>query len=169
MQIAVSSAGQKPVYSRHESNRPIDPPADQKAERMQLSSNTGAMVAIYEQHAAALDKYLEALGHIERWRGALFVVHGRLVGMELFDTANTWFPLLPQIVRSYAVEALEEPADQQKRIGSAPGVLLDVVADANTWSFTICGDGFDLRINGSIGDRHGARFRRAHHPLGGVH
>ena len=124
---------------------------EQKAERMQVTSATGAMAAIYQQLAAALEEYIEALGHIERWRGALFAVHGRVVGLELFDSASTWFRLLPQIVRSYAVEALEEPADQQKPVGSTPGVLLDVLADANMCSFTTCGDGFDVRIKaGSV-------------------
>jgi hypothetical protein len=120
----------------------------EKAERMHVSSNTEAMAALYEQHAAALEEYVGALGHLERWRGALFAVHGRLAGLELFDSASTWLRLLPQIVRSYAVEALDEPADQQKPLDSAPAVLLDVLADANAHSFTTCGDGFDVRIKG---------------------
>jgi hypothetical protein len=120
----------------------------EKSQRMQVSSNTKAMAAIYEQHAAALEEYVEALGHLERWRGALFAVHGRLAGLELFDSASTWRRSLPQIVRSYAVDALDEPADQPKPLDSAPGVLLDVLADANTYSFTTCGDGFDVRIKG---------------------
>ena len=71
-----------------------------------------------------------------------------LAGLELFDAASTWLRLLPQIVRSYAVEALDEPADQQKPLDSAPRVLLDVLADANGCSFTTCGDGFDVRVKG---------------------
>ncbi len=74
-------------------------------------------------------------------------MHGRLAGLELFDSASTWLRLLPQIVRSYAVEAVGEPG-VQKPVDSAPGVLLDVLADANTYSFTTCGDGFDVRIKG---------------------
>jgi hypothetical protein len=120
----------------------------EKTEQMQVGSNTEAMAAIYEQHAVALQEYVEALGHLERWRGALFAVHGHLAGLELFDSASTWLRLLPQIVRSYAVEALDEPVDQQKPLDSAPSALLDVLAGANTYSFATCGDGFDVRIKG---------------------
>lgn len=121
---------------------------EQKAERMQASSHTGAMAAIYQQHAAALEEYVEALGSIERWRGALFAVHGRLAGLELVDTASTWVRLMPKIVRSYAIDALEERPDQMKPVDMTPSRLLDGVAEAATRSFITFGDGFDVRIKG---------------------
>jgi hypothetical protein len=120
----------------------------QKAARMQAMSNTGAMAAIYQQHAAALDGYVEALGRVERQRGAVFTVHGLLAGMELFDSARTWDRLMPKIVRSYAIDALEERADQKKGVEIAPDVLLDVVAQAKSPSFVSFGDTFDVRVTG---------------------
>jgi hypothetical protein len=115
---------------------------------MQVNSNTGAMAAIYQQHAAALEEYVDALGSIERCRGALFIVHGRLAGLELLDSASTWIRLMPKIVRSYAIDALEERGDQKKPVDIAPSVLLDVIAEAETRSFSTFGDGFDVRIKG---------------------
>jgi len=120
----------------------------QKAERMRVKSNTEAMAAIYQQHAVALDGYVEALGRVERQRGAVFTVHGLLAGMELFDSASTWDRLMPKIVRSYAIDALEERADQKKRVEIAPDVLLDVVAQAKSSSFASFGNTFDVRIKG---------------------
>jgi len=119
-----------------------------KAERLQAVSKTGAMADIYQQHAAALDGYVEALGRVERQRGAVFTVHGRLAGMELFDSASTWDRLMPKIVRSYAIDALEERADQKKGAEIGPDVLLDVVAQVETPSYTSFGDTFDVRIEG---------------------
>jgi hypothetical protein len=106
------------------------------------------MAAIYKQHATALDAYVEALGNVERWRGAVFTVHGRIAGLELFDSTSTWLRLMPKIVRSYAIEALDEQPDATRPSNIAPGVLLDVLAEAETASFATFGDGFDVRIVG---------------------
>jgi len=120
----------------------------QKADRMRAPSATGAMAAIYKQHSTALDAYVEALGNIGRWRGAVFTVHGRLAGVEFFDSTSPWLRLMPKIVRSYAVEALDEQPPAMKRTDITPGVLLDVLAECETASFTTFGDGFDVRITG---------------------
>jgi hypothetical protein len=120
----------------------------QKADCMRSVSDTGAMAAIYEQHATALDEYVEALGNVERWRGAAFTVHGRIAGLELFDSTSTWRRLMPKIVRSYAIEALDEQPDAMGPRNVAPGVLLDALAEAETASFGTSGDGFDVRIVG---------------------
>ena len=120
----------------------------QKAIRMQAVSDTDAMAAMYERHAEVLESYVEALPHVDRCRGAVFAVHGRLAGMELFDSARTWSRFMAKIVRSYAIDALDEPSDRRPAADVGLDKLLDVVADAGTRSFTTFGDGFDVRIKG---------------------
>jgi ARG/rhodanese/phosphatase superfamily protein len=123
---------------------------EHKAARMQVSSPSEAMADIYEQHAAALEEYVKALEGVDRQRGAVFTVSGRLAGMELFDCASTWRRLMPKIVRSYAVEALDEQSQDQEQAGDvSPGVLLDILSEAESRSYASFGEGFDVRIRGT--------------------
>jgi hypothetical protein len=39
--------------------------------------------------------------------GAAFIVRGRLVGAELFDSPRTFAQLLPKLVRRYGLDALD--------------------------------------------------------------
>ncbi len=39
--------------------------------------------------------------------GAAFILRGRLVGAELFDSPRTFAQLLPKLVRSYGLDALD--------------------------------------------------------------
>jgi hypothetical protein len=55
---------------------------------MEGPSETGAMNAIYERHESAVDEYITRLAGVERQRGAVFAVYGRVVGVELFDRAR---------------------------------------------------------------------------------
>jgi hypothetical protein len=49
--------------------------------------------------------------------GAAFIVRGRLVGAELFDSPRTFAQLLPKLVRSYGLDALDHSLPRD----SAPG------------------------------------------------
>lgn len=120
----------------------------EKAWRMQVISKTDSMGAIYDRHVDALDEFVRALGSTRHQRGAVFSVGGRLAGMELFDSASTWHRLMRKVVCSYAIDALEQRADQNAESRLDPARLLDAVADAETRSFVSFGDGFDVRMNG---------------------
>jgi hypothetical protein len=75
---------------------------------MEGASETGAMNAIYERHERAVDEYITRLASVERQRGAVFAIHGRVVGVELFDRAVAWRRLMPKLVGSYAIEAIDQ-------------------------------------------------------------
>ena len=79
-----------------------------KSQAMRVESNTAAMADIYESHQGSLQDYREAVATQPGQVGAAFLVGGRLVGMELFDAPSTLAHLLPKLVDSYAMDALEE-------------------------------------------------------------
>lgn len=81
-----------------------------KAARLHATSNTGAMEAMFVQHASSLEDYVSALAPVDGQIGALFVVGDRIVGFDLFDCAPTFRKLLPKLVRSYALDAIDAPA-----------------------------------------------------------
>ena len=75
--------------------------------RLQTSSPTGAMEALFDQHAGFIDRCVEACRPVDGQIGALFSIDGRVIGMDLFDRESTLRTLLPKLVRSVAVDALD--------------------------------------------------------------
>ena len=85
------------------------------AARLESPSPTGAMRAIYDRHATSIDEFVTHCQPVDGQLGALFIVAGRIVGFDLFDAESTLRKLLPKLVRSAAVEALDaEPRDAGK-------------------------------------------------------
>jgi hypothetical protein len=75
--------------------------------RLQTSSATGAMQAVFDQHAGFIDRCVDACCPVDGRVGALFSIDGRVVGLDLFDRESTLRKLLPKLVRSVAVDALD--------------------------------------------------------------
>jgi hypothetical protein len=71
------------------------------------------MEALFDQHAGFIDRCVEACRPVDDQIGALFSIDGRVVGLDLFDRESTLRTLLPKLVRSVAVDALDsqESAD----------------------------------------------------------
>ena len=120
-----------------------------KAERMEAWSYTEAADAMYVKHRGSLDEYLAAFTVAEGQTGALFAINGEVVGLDLFDCTETLRGLLPKLVESYALDAIDEA-------GSANGVaekeaamsLIRSAAQASLQRFAALGEGEDLRLQG---------------------
>ena len=80
----------------------------EKSARMGAESPSGAMEEIFAVHAKFAERCLKALSPSERQCGALFMIDGRVVGFDLFDRAVTLRRLLPKLVRSVAMDAIDE-------------------------------------------------------------
>ena len=78
-----------------------------KSARMHSSSSTSAMEQIFTDHAASIDAYVTGLAPVDGQIGALFAIGDHIVGFDLFDDAGTFRKLLPKLVRSYAVDAID--------------------------------------------------------------
>lgn len=68
-------------------------------------SQTRAVNAAYEHRREHLEKAVAAARPLERQRGAVYLVNGKLAGIEIFDKAATFAKLSPKLSRSYALEA----------------------------------------------------------------
>lgn len=79
----------------------------EKADRLEAHSPTGAMEEIFTRHAAFTDEAAAALTPRDGQRGSLFMVDGRVVSLDLFDSPSTLSRLLPKLVRGAAIEALD--------------------------------------------------------------
>ncbi len=79
----------------------------EKSARLSAFSPTAAMEAIYVDNSASIDAYVDACKPVDGQVGAVFVVDGTVVGFDLFDDERALRKLLPKLVRSAAVEAID--------------------------------------------------------------
>jgi hypothetical protein len=87
----------------------------QKSSRLNAESPTSAMDSIFNTHEATLDAFVAGFQPVEGQVGALFDVNGVLVGFDLFDRPSTLRKVLPKLVRSVAVDAIDAAIDTAGR------------------------------------------------------
>lgn len=139
-----------------------------KVDRMACHSATSEMGCLYEGHQDQVDDYLQSFSVSEKQIGAVFSIRGQVRGIELFDYPKSFAKLMPKIVRSYALDALEEP---ETNFGPVDGIteFINSIKQARCDSHTALGEGVDIRLSGpdlvggalSVGDRivHLCAFR----------
>ena len=122
---------------------------DAKAMRLSSVSATHAMADMYEQNVASVEQFVEAIPARPGQRGAVFAIGGEIIGCDLFDSAATLSKLLPKMVRSYALDAVDRSAAGATAAPpreSDVQAFLDRLAAAETTRFPAVGLGEDLRL-----------------------
>ena len=118
-----------------------------KSERMAAHSPTGAAAALYETHRSGLDDYRNAFAAVAAQLGALFLLNGEVIGLDLFDCARTLSTLLPKLVESAALDAIDAGQDSAQGDGQVVAQrFLDAIAQAEVERFQAIGEGEDLRL-----------------------
>jgi hypothetical protein len=136
-----------------------------KAERLDAPSDTSAMSAMYDKATDSLEDFVKSFLPQERQVGAVFIVNGRVAGLELFDAASTWRKLSSKLVRSYALDAID-----RQRAAAVPdssveaSVLISSVVSSDASVFPAVGEGEDIRLDGRdvVGAGLVARGRAIH-------
>lgn len=104
-----------------------------KSLRMDVHSDTGAASALYERYHAELEEFTAGMRVLPGQVGAAFLLDDRFAGLDVMSGPDVLAPLLPKIVRSYALDALEDDragAGDDRREGSRPAAPTQVVLDA---------------------------------------
>ena len=124
----------------------------QKMDCLAAPSPTSAMRDIYEQRSRSVDEYVHAFPAVDGQIGGVFAVGGKLSGIELFDHPATLGELLPKLVRSYALDAIEysELSGSAHAVPTTEGVagFLQEIRDAATEVHAGVGLGTDVRLTG---------------------
>lgn len=114
------------------------------------SSDTSAMSDLYSLQSTLIEDYVRSFNALPNQIGAVFALDGKVVGMELFDSAETFSKLFPKLVRSYGLDALssgkKEGDDEPVPSKSEVSDFLKSVAEAKVSSFAGVGEGQDLRL-----------------------
>jgi len=109
-----------------------------KATNFQVSSTTGAASDIFEDRSASLDRMVGEIEAIPGQIGAAFIVRGDFSGVELFGSADTFARLLPKLIRSYGLDALDTRVGARRR-RPRPGVAANSGAAAvQAFLATLC-------------------------------
>lgn len=82
----------------------------EKSERLRARSETSAMEAMFVDHAASIDEFVDGMIPFPGQVGALFTVGDHMAGLDLFKSDALLRKLLPKIVRSYALDAIDPDA-----------------------------------------------------------
>jgi hypothetical protein len=119
-----------------------------KLGKMGSRSSSAALNQVYEDYESKLKKVTEDLKIPASSSGAVFAFDGRIVGMDLFDQSATFEKLWPKLVRSYAIDALEQPERPSNLTREAVATWLKAASTAKSEKFRSAGLGDDVRFEG---------------------
>jgi hypothetical protein len=121
----------------------------EKADDFSIRSATLAMSDIYIDRAAQLDAYVRAFQPLPSQRGAVVAVAGKVVGVELFDSAGAFSRYLEKLIRAYALDAIgREANDEEVPSEGDARAFLDLLWATHAERFKALGEGEDLRLRG---------------------
>ena len=128
---------------------------------MHSHSPTSAVEQVYQDHEEKLAQFVAHLKCVEGQVGAVFSIKGRVTGMEFFDAALTCQLLMPKIIRSYALDAIDPGyrGYQASNMGSPAEVISRLNASGYSTHKAV-GEGEDLRFDSTPGIAGGALFAR---------
>ena len=138
--------------SRHTDQGEVWEDIEVKFSRMKTESPTRAAAAMYEDNRASLNDFTKAFAPIDNQTGALFAINGKPIGFDLFDSSKPFQAMLPSLVQSYALDAidnLDEKSVENQAAETPPAQkLLDDCVQAAINRFPALGQGHDLRLQG---------------------
>ena len=142
------SASMRMSSSRHSDQAAIWEEIDAKSERLGASSSTRAAAAMFDKMRERLDAFTTELHPLDGQVGAVFAIRGTIVGLDAFDSARTWARVMPGLVRSYGLDALDAAIGGNGFAKPDAHAFLDAIANAPLETFPEIGLGSDVRIGG---------------------
>ena len=120
-------------------------------------SATQAVESAFMDHDQQLNAYVEHLRPVENQLGAVFAVKGQITGLELFDSQETCRVLMPKIIRSYALDAIDPGLRGNDGANEpSPDEFLARVGKSAIREAQAVGEGTDLRFDNASGVAGGA-------------
>ena len=123
----------------------------EKRVALDVTSSSGAMHDAYKQYDRDIDTYVKHFRPVPGQVGALFVVHGRIVGADIFDRNRTLTRLFDKMIKSYALDAIEKPVARTtivpSRTDAEAFLKLALAKSAKFHDYDSPGEGRDVRID----------------------
>ncbi len=120
----------------------------EKADRMEASSPTGAMSSIYEKEMPTIQEYVRHFKLIDSQVGAIFLINGKVVGLDSFGKPETFSQVSKKLVQSYALDAIDwfDPEKEHKVLKSSVTKFLKASQTAHIETNPSVGQGTDCRL-----------------------
>lgn len=132
--------------SRRADQRAIWVDIAEKAVRLDARSETQAAAALYARVAAPLQDLVDAFAPVPSQVGAVFAIRGRVAGMEVFDSPQSWCKQAPKVIRSYGLDAFD--SQTRSNVGNGPQQFLQIVRSLTVLESPALGLGTDVRFEG---------------------
>jgi hypothetical protein len=119
-----------------------------KASRRSAESNTMAIAEIYMKYKPAIRDYLKHFSLIQLQIGAIFLINGKVVGMDCFGKTETFEKTFKKIIESYALDAIDWNNQKTGSKTSKPKVknFVKMAHDAQVEKHPSVGLGTDCRL-----------------------
>ena len=119
-----------------------------RAARMEADSPTMAMAEIYKKKRSLLADYIEHFRLVEMQIGAVFMINGKVVGLDTFGRAETFGKIFRKMIESYALDAIDwsERKSYGKTLKSNVTKFLWAASNATVESHQSVGLGTDIRL-----------------------
>ncbi len=117
--------------------------------RMGERSRTSAMADVYESrkdNLAAFEAIFRFPDLAGKQCGILAEIDGRFAGLELVSHPSIWQNVGEKITRSYAIEVVDRPRGEPRRVETAGDELARLLADITLEGYKSVGLGDDLRL-----------------------
>ncbi|MEW6664982.1 MAG: DUF6569 family protein [Thermodesulfobacteriota bacterium] len=120
-----------------------------KARRRGAESPSMAMNVIYEKDRPSIEEYLKQFHLIDSQVGAVFLIDGKVAGLDVFGKAETFSKVFKRLVESYALDSIDwfEPDKDVKAHKSDVTEFLKVGVSAEMESHPSVGSGIDCRLS----------------------
>ncbi len=113
------------------------------------SSRTGAMRDAYTAKSGDLEAYLQAFSCLPRQRGCLVFINGEVAGMDLLSRETAYGTIHPQLVKSYAMDALLQGKEKSNESPDGKAeAFLQQATKCRESRFESAGEGHDYRFEG---------------------
>jgi hypothetical protein len=122
-----------------------------KMGKMGSRSSSGALQDMFRDYGEKLDQVLRSISSPEGCNGVAFAINGKILGIDLFDKPSTLNKLWQKLIKSYAMDALEDGNVDRKLL--EPESVIEWARSAHSarqeW-FDSPGVGRDVRIEGEM-------------------
>lgn len=114
------------------------------------TSPTGAMRDAYLAKNNELNDYLNAFAVEPQQQGSLIFINGKVVGVDIISRDTAYQTLHPQLIKSYAMDALlQNEAQYAKPDICRARTFLRATTQCKTQRFNSVGQGYDYRFEGT--------------------
>ena len=103
---------------------------------------------MYELRHDGLEKILGSIKPLDGQVGAVFAIRGAIAGFDAFDSPATWASVMPKLLRSYGLDAMDATIGGDGFATPDPQRFLEAVSRASCTVYQGVGAGQDLRFEG---------------------